>query len=138
MSEQMSLEAAIEAVLHHGPTFETIAGLCKMAVEASKKSADEPVACASAWFALVMNAAAELEDASHCLRDEDAKRTAISGAKHYRDAAKALYTRPQPADEPCCYHDGRNIVGREFSDHEDVFPLYTRPQPAAPEQKGTV
>ena len=44
-----------------------------------------------------MNAAAELEDASHCLRDEDAKRTAISGAKHYRDAAKALYTRPQPA-----------------------------------------
>ena len=35
MSEQMSLEAAIEAVLHHGPTFETIAGLCKMAVEAS-------------------------------------------------------------------------------------------------------
>lgn len=41
MSEQMSLEAAIEAVLHHGPTFETIAELCKMAVEAAKQSDDE-------------------------------------------------------------------------------------------------
>jgi hypothetical protein len=59
----------------------------------------EPVVNASAWFALVMNAAAELEDASHCLRDEDAKRVAISGAKHYRDAAKALYTIP-PAARP--------------------------------------
>jgi len=57
----------------------------------------EPVSNASAWFALVMNAAAELEDASHCLRDEDAKRVAISGAKHYRDAAKALYTTPPAA-----------------------------------------
>jgi len=61
----------------------------------------EPVSNASAWFALVMNAAAELEDASHCLRDEDAKRVAISGAKHYRDAAKALYTTP-PAQEFVC------------------------------------
>jgi hypothetical protein len=54
----------------------------------------EPVANASSWFALVMNAAAEIEDASHCLRDEAAKRVAISGAKHYRDAANALYTAP--------------------------------------------
>jgi hypothetical protein len=38
-----------------------------------------------------MNAAAEIEDASHCLRDEAAKRVAISGAKHYRDAANALF-----------------------------------------------
>lgn len=62
----------------------------------------QPAANASAWFALVMNAAAELEDASHCLRDEDAKRVAISGAKHYRDAANALYTTPaaQPALKP--------------------------------------
>ena len=51
----------------------------------------EPVANASSWFALVMNAAAEIEDASHCLRDEAAKRVAISGAKHYRDAANALF-----------------------------------------------
>jgi hypothetical protein len=76
----------------------------------------EPVANASAWFALVMNAAAELEDASHCLRDEDAKRVAISGAKHYRDAAKALYTTP-PAQEFVCstglchYKEQRQWVG---------------------------
>ena len=57
----------------------------------------EPVAHASEWFALVMNAAAELEDASHCLRDADAKLVAVSGAKHYRDAAKALYTTPPAA-----------------------------------------
>jgi hypothetical protein len=38
-----------------------------------------------------MNAAAEIEDASHCLRDEAAKRVAISWAKHYRDAANALF-----------------------------------------------
>lgn len=44
MTEQVSLEAAIECVLRNGPTFETIAGLCKMAVEASQKQADAPVA----------------------------------------------------------------------------------------------
>jgi hypothetical protein len=44
MTEQISLEAAIEAVLRDGPTFETIAGLCKMAVEASQKQADKPIA----------------------------------------------------------------------------------------------
>jgi hypothetical protein len=54
----------------------------------------EPVACAASWFALVMCAAAEIEDASYGLRDEEAKRKAISGAKHYRDAANALYTAP--------------------------------------------
>ncbi len=32
--------------------------------------------------------------------------------------------------EPFCYHDGRNIVRKEFADHSDVFPLYTTPQPA--------
>ena len=33
----------------------------------------------------------------------------------------------QPEQEPFCYHDGRNIVGKEFADHSDVFPLYTAP-----------
>lgn len=32
----VSLEVAIEVVLRNGPTFETIAGLCKMAVEAER------------------------------------------------------------------------------------------------------
>jgi hypothetical protein len=62
----------------------------------------QPVADASAWFALVMCAAAELEDASNCLRDADARGVAIRGAKYYRDAANALYTAPprQPEQEP--------------------------------------
>jgi len=60
-----------------------------------KQEQGEPVANASTWFALVMNAAAELENASIFLRDEDAKRVAISGAKYYRDQASALYTTPQ-------------------------------------------
>lgn len=33
----------------------------------------------------------------------------------------------QPEQEPFCYHDGRNIVGKEFADHSDVFPLYAEP-----------
>ena len=37
MSETVSLEVAIEVVLRDGPTFETIAGLCKMAVEAERE-----------------------------------------------------------------------------------------------------
>ena len=35
----------------------------------------------------------------------------------------------QSEQEPFCYHDGCNIVGKEFADHSDVFPLYTAPQP---------
>lgn len=36
----------------------------------------------------------------------------------------------QPEQRPFCYHDGHNIVGKEYADHSDVFPLYTSPQPA--------
>lgn len=35
----------------------------------------------------------------------------------------------QQKQKPFCYHDGRNIVGKEYADHSDVFPLYTEPQP---------
>ena len=40
-----------------------------------------------------------------------------------------LYTfqHPKQEQEPFCYHDGRSIVGKEFADHSDVFPLYTTP-----------
>lgn len=37
-----------------------------------------------------------------------------------------------PDQEPFCYHDGRNIVGKEYAHHSDVFPLYTSPPPAKP------
>ena len=39
------------------------------------------------------------------------------------------YESAHPKQEPFCYHDGRNIVGKEFADHSDVFHLYTAPQP---------
>jgi hypothetical protein len=77
----------------------------------------EPVANASSWFALVMNAAAEIEDASHCLRDEAAKRVAISGAKHYRDAANALFAATPR----------REWQGLSEEDMEDLLPLYSDP-----------
>jgi len=57
----------------------------------------EPVANSSAWWALVMGAAASVEEASWSLRDEDAKRQAIGAAKHYREAANALYATPPAA-----------------------------------------
>ena len=97
----------------------------------------EPVANASTWFALVMNAAAELEDASHFLRDKDAKRVAISAAKHYRDAAKALYThqpRRETEQEPVAWllTGGSDVyLASEFSpdsEHEQEWtPLYAGP-----------
>lgn len=44
-----------------------------------------------------------------------------------RDSLRAALA--QPEQEPFCFHDGRNIVGKEFADHSDVFPLYTSPNP---------
>jgi hypothetical protein len=36
------------------------------------------------------------------------------------------------AQKPFCYHDGRNIVGKEFAQDCDVFPLYTDPPQRKP------
>ena len=58
---------------------------------------------AAGWWALVMGAAASLEDAANCLRDPDAKRQAEGAAKHYREAAKLAWSQraaPLPAREP--------------------------------------
>ena len=49
---------------------------------------DEAIA---AWWALVMGAAAALEDAANCLTDPDAKRAAEGAAKHYRTEANTLW-----------------------------------------------
>jgi hypothetical protein len=53
MSETVSLGVGIEVVLRDGPTFETIAGLCKMAVEAERE------ACASLCSAVAAGRDAE-------------------------------------------------------------------------------
>lgn len=54
----------------------------------------------AAWWSLVMGAAAAIEDASHCLRDPDAKRKADGDAAHYRAAAQQLYAAPPAAPQP--------------------------------------
>ena len=46
--------------------------------------------------------------------------------------AEALAEQPAHDQRPFCYHDGRNIVGKEYADHSDVFPLYARPQAREP------
>ena len=53
-----------------------------------------------AWWALVMGAAAALEDAAHCLRDQDAKRAAEGAAAHYRKEANALWPNAQVHGRP--------------------------------------
>jgi len=45
----------------------------------------------AAWWALVMGAAAALEDAANFLSDSDAKRAAEGAANHYRREANALW-----------------------------------------------
>jgi len=52
------------------------------------------------------------------------------------DALRQVLEQAETAQgqEPFCYHDGRNIVGKEFADHSDVFPLYTTP-PAAQQRE---
>jgi hypothetical protein len=59
-----------------------------------RKAADELArlrAEDAAWWALVMGAAAALEDAANCLSDADAKRAAEGAAKHYRTEAATLW-----------------------------------------------
>ena len=57
----------------------------------------------------------------------------IAKLKEENAALRQLLEQPEPVQEPFCYYDGRNIVGKEFADHSDVFPLYTTPSAAQPE-----
>ena len=53
-----------------------------------------------------------------------------SSSKNTKELITALRERlAQPEQKPFCFHDGRNIVGKEYADHSDVFPLYTAPPP---------
>ena len=56
------------------------------------------------------------------------EKSAISSAIQHLEMAE----QPAQQQEPFCYHDGHDIVGKEFADHSDVFPLYTAPQPSKP------
>lgn len=54
----------------------------------------------------------------------------MSNSAFAKDLREALAEQPAQDQQPFCYHDGRNIVGKDFAEHSDVFPLYTAPQPA--------
>jgi len=57
----------------------------------------------AAWWALVMGAAAALEDAANFLSDSDAKRAAEGAANHYRREANALW--PNAVGKPHRWND---------------------------------
>ena len=81
------------------------------------------------------------------MTDRDLMQQALEALEFYYDqhgeefderVITALRERlAQPEQKPFCYHDGRNIVGKEYAHHCDVFPLYTHPaaqQPLTDEQ----
>ena len=65
----------------------------------------------AAWWALVMEAAAALEDAANCLRDPDAKKAAEGAAKHYRTAAKTLWPNVKVTGSPVLSASPRGLPG---------------------------
>lgn len=66
-----------------------LSGAIEAAVLEAQKQ--EPWPFSAAWWALVMGAAAALEDAANFLSDSDAKRAAYAAANHYRREANALW-----------------------------------------------
>jgi hypothetical protein len=48
----------------------------------------------STWWSLAMGAAASLEDAANCMRDEDAERAALGAAAHVRKQCAMLTSAP--------------------------------------------
>ena len=80
----------------------------------------------------------ELDKAEEALRDRLAQPEQVVSVEEYRRLQELVtsqgirlmeYESAQPEQEPFCFHDGRNIVGKEYADHSDVFPLYTSPNP---------
>ena len=80
---------------------------------------------------LMQQAIEAMEYADACLKKQLTTKTKHEYAQDLLlEACTALRERlAQPEQEPFCYHDGRNIVGKEFADHSDVFPLYASPNP---------
>lgn len=76
------------------------AAIDSLASRSVPQQAEQPGVREAHWWALVMGAAASLEDAANCLRDPDAKRAAEGAARHYREKAKALAAQPVPQGEP--------------------------------------
>lgn len=83
---------------------------------------------ASAWWALVMGAAASIEDAANCLRDPDAKKQADGAAKHYREAAqKLMAARGVPAVPDCETCRGEGTIDERLGGYSFSNPAATCP-----------
>ena len=82
------------------PWFDFARAIEAAVLEAQKQ---EPWPFSAAWWALVMGAAAALEDAANFLSDSDAKRAAEGAANHYRIAANALW--PNAVGKPHRWND---------------------------------
>jgi hypothetical protein len=67
----------------------------------------------AAWWALVMGAAASLEDAAACLRDEEAKRAAEGAAKHVRDKCHSLWAAASSSPDACSDQDSGRLDALE-------------------------
>jgi len=70
MTDTVSLEVAIEVVLRNGPNFETIAGLCKMAVEVEREAYAK--VCLTEWATLGQMEAGEVFAAAIRARSDSA------------------------------------------------------------------
>ena len=100
MTKLLSDEKRRSLWLEFNVDYETIYAIEAAVLEAQKQ---EPWPFSAAWWALVMGAAAALEDAANFLSDSDAKRAASCAANHYRIAANALW--PNAVGKPHRWND---------------------------------
>ena len=68
----------------------------------------------SAWFALAMGAAASLEDAANCLRDNDAQKAAMGAATHVRESCNKLWWSVPVLEAPVVNPDDLVAVPRDL------------------------
>ena len=105
--------------------------LMQQALEALEEIADEvfsPYDNKLGDAILALRAATEQAQRNEFNPDWDQVEALRESLREHMAEIQRLRAAIEQAQEPFCYHDGRNIVGKEFADHSDVFPLYTAPR----------